>query len=80
MATKSVTYHLMNADTRHVVGVSPCDDMPNGQVFTLPKKVEKCPWKTSTAELAADKWIPAGKYKVVSRKFFRGGSIEIAPV
>lgn len=66
-------YHLMNADLWLVCKLS-AREIKNGTVFKLPKTVETCPWK------AGPKEIPAGTYKLVSRKFFVGGVLVVEAV
>lgn len=63
-------YNIMNADMLHICGIRP-SLQTRGDVFVLPTQVEACPW------LPGDKLIPAGTYRITSRKRFRGGSQEI---
>lgn len=64
------TFHIMNADLYQVAGVSPRASK-RGDTFALPDAVSACPW------LPGDKLIPAGSYRIVSKKHFAGGSIEV---
>ena len=71
-------YHIMNSDIMEncAGGLRPSKTTV-GQIIVLRKAVETCSWKTA---LGGAKEIPAGKYKIVSRKGFVGGSQEIESV
>lgn len=65
------TYHLMNAELMEVAGERPSQTKV-GQIIKLPKAVKACPWKHNKADM-----IPAGTYRIISRKGFVGGSQEV---
>jgi hypothetical protein len=70
------TYHLCNSDFCDLVGSSA--DAKRGDVFYLPRAC-----KGFEGPACRGQWnvpIPAGRYKIVSRKGFTGGTQEIQPV
>jgi hypothetical protein len=70
------TYHIHNSDFMELVGRP--SQAKTGDVFKLKKAV-----KGFTGPACRGEWnvpIPAGTYKIVSRKYFRGGTQTIEPV
>ena len=70
-----MVYHIHNADYMDLVGRPSL--AKTGDIFTLKKAVKGFEGPSCSGEFNVP--IPAGVYKIVSRKHFRGGTQAIEP-
>lgn len=71
------SYHMTNSDYYLVAKLRP-SQARTGMIFTTIKAVKT--FERGGVCGRQNIIMPAGKYVIVSRKYFRAGTIEVAPV